>query len=69
MASRDGFRDSTGNIFARLGTGSIISGGGYLMMKFVERLAAKNGVDIDKVKRWGLEQKNEFTSLPSMSGA
>ena len=69
MASRDGFRDTRGNVFSRLGTGSIVSGGGYLMMKFVENLARKKGVDIEKVKRWGLDQKKEFTSLPSMSGA
>lgn len=69
MATRDGFRDSRGNIFARIGTGSIISGGGYMMMKFVENLAKKKGVDIDKVKKWGLDQKKEFTSLPSLSGA
>jgi radical SAM superfamily enzyme YgiQ (UPF0313 family) len=69
MASRDGFRDSNGNILSRLGTGAIISGGGYMMMKFVESLAKKKGVDIDKVKRWGLEQKKEFHSLAAMSGA
>lgn len=69
MASRDGFRDATGGLFARLGTGTIISGGGYMMMKYVERLARKRGVDIEKVKRWGLDQKKEFTSLPSLSGA
>ena len=69
MASRDGFRDSSGNIFSRMGTGAIISGGGYLMMRFVENLAKKRGVDIEKVKRWGIEHKKEFTSLPSLSGA
>ena len=69
MASRDGFRDSHGNIFARLGTGAIISGGGYLMMKFVESVARKKGVDIDKVKKWGLDQKDEIRSLAAMSGA
>jgi len=69
IASRDGFRDSHGNIFARLGTGAIISGGGYLMMKFVESMAKKKGVDIEKVKRWGMDQKKEIRSLAAMSGA
>ncbi|MEM0158537.1 MAG: radical SAM protein [Thermoplasmataceae archaeon] len=69
MAARDGFRDSHGNIFARIGTGSLISGGGLLMMKFVESMARKRGVDIEKVKRWGLDQKQEFNTLASISGA
>ncbi len=69
MASRDGFRDAHGNIIARLGTGSLISGGGLLMMKYVESIARKKGVDIEKVKKWGLDQKDEFHSLAAMSGA
>ncbi len=69
MASRDGFRDAHGNIIARLGTGSLISGGGLLMMKYMESVARKKGVDIDKVKRWGLDQRDEFHSLAAMSGA
>lgn len=69
IAARDGFRDSRGGMLSRIGTGSIISGGGFLMMKYVESLAKKKGVDIEKVKRWGLDQKKEFTSLTSVSGA
>lgn len=69
MSARDGFRDSRGNVFVRLGTGGIISGGGYLMLKTVESIAKKRGVDIDKVKRFGLENKSEITSLASMARA
>ncbi|MDS0257678.1 B12-binding domain-containing radical SAM protein [Thermoplasmatales archaeon AK] len=57
MATRDGFRDAHGNLLARFGTGSLISGGGLL------------SVDIEKVKRWGLDQKQEFTTVASISGA
>ncbi|MEM0155429.1 MAG: radical SAM protein, partial [Thermoplasmataceae archaeon] len=67
MASRDGFRDTRGNLFARLGTGGIISFGGRLMLRTVENIAKKRGVDIEKVKRWGNESNKEITSLASLS--
>lgn len=69
MANRDGYRDTHGNFIARAGTGTLISGGGMLMMKFIEHLAKKSGVDIEKVKRYGIENKKAFTSLASLSGA
>lgn len=69
MARRDGFRDTHGNVFARVGTGSIISGGGYLMMKFIEKRARKAGVDIEKVKRYGIENIKEITTLSALSRA
>ncbi|EQD43431.1 Fe-S oxidoreductase, partial [mine drainage metagenome] len=43
MSIRDGYRDATGNLLARFGTGSIISLGGYMMLKFIEKRARKNG--------------------------
>ena len=69
MAARDGFRDSTGSIMARFGTGTVISAGGYLMLKFVERRARKMGVDIEKVKNYGLSSKREIHSLSALSRA
>jgi radical SAM superfamily enzyme YgiQ (UPF0313 family) len=54
MASRDAYRDSKGNFLVRLVTGSLISVGGWAMMKVVESIAKKHGVDVDKVKRYGL---------------
>ncbi len=69
MATRDGFRDTTGNFIARLGTGSVISFGGYMMMKFIEKRARKMGVDIDRVKNYGLNSSREITSLSVLSRA
>ena len=69
MAARDGYRDSRGNFVTRLGTGSIISGGGFMMLKYVESVARKNGVDIEKVKKWGVERNAEFSTLASISNA
>jgi radical SAM superfamily enzyme YgiQ (UPF0313 family) len=69
MATRDGFRDSHGNLFARAGTGTILSVGGEIMLKVVEKIAKKNGVDIDKVKKWGIENSKEISSLSMLSRA
>jgi len=63
MASRDGYGNTNGNFFARAGTGSLIAGGGLLMMKWIERVASKAGVDIDKVKNYSLNGRKEITSL------
>lgn len=61
--------EGTGNAIVRSGTGAIIYFGGYLMMKVVEDIARKKGVDISKVKKYGLNQRNEFTSLSSLAHA
>ncbi len=63
VAARDGFRDTRGNFIVRAGTGSIIAGGGLLMMKWMERVAKKSGVDIDKVKNYAVGDHREITSL------
>ena len=69
MATRDGFRDTHGNFFTRAGTGSIISFGGLLMLKWIERMARKMGVDIEKVKNYDLGRTREITSLSAVSRA
>ncbi len=62
MAMRDARRDSKGNPLVKNGTAGIIYLGGWSMMKMVERIAKKHKVDIEKVKRWGLDrEKNKQT--------
>ncbi len=68
MAARRKY-EASGNFLVRGGTGMIIYFGGYLMMKVVEDIAKKRGVDISKVKRYGLEQRHEFTSMSSLAHA
>ncbi len=68
MASRRK-SEGDGNMIVRAGTGAVIYVGGYLMMKVVEDVARKKGVDISKVKGYGLEQKREFSSLSSLAHA
>ncbi|MCL5404599.1 MAG: B12-binding domain-containing radical SAM protein [Candidatus Marsarchaeota archaeon] len=59
MALRNARRESKGNPVVKMGTASVISLGGWVMMKFVEKLARKAGVDIEKVKRYGLTSESE----------
>jgi radical SAM superfamily enzyme YgiQ (UPF0313 family) len=61
--------EGAGNMVVRAGTGAIIYVGGYLMMKVVEDVARKKGVNISKVKGYGLEQRREFTSVSSLAHA
>ncbi|HUC38957.1 MAG TPA: radical SAM protein [Candidatus Acidoferrum sp.] len=64
MASRNAVKDSKGSALVKGGTASIISLGGWGMLKMVERMAKKRGVDIEKAKRWGLDQpKNRQTMV------
>jgi len=64
MAKRDAVRDSKGNFIARMGTAGIISFGGWVMMKVVESICKKRGVDIEKVKRYGLESSSSSVAVP-----
>jgi len=61
--------EASGNVLVRAGTGAIIHFGGYLMMKVIEDIAKKRGVNISKVKNYGLEYRKEFTSLSSLAHA
>ncbi len=69
MAIRDGLMDTKGGFFSRLGTGSLISGGGYFMLKYIERLAENAGVDIQKVKSYSVPPTKEIHSLGVMARA
>ena len=57
MALRNARKESKGNPVVKAGVSSTISLGGWAMMKFVEKLARKSGVDIEKVKRYGLDSE------------
>jgi len=65
MAARDSVRDSRGNPFVRMGTAGIRFGG-WVMMKVVESICRKRGLDTDKVKRYGLTGNTWLTSSVSV---
>ncbi len=55
MAARDAYRVMEGkNPLLKYTVGSTIRFGGYVMMKFIEGIARKNGVDIEKAKTYGV---------------
>jgi hypothetical protein len=60
MAARDSAPSSQGGLLSRLGTSSIISIGGWLMLKGIEHICKKRGLDLDKVKRIGSEAGDTF---------
>lgn len=56
MAARDSASASSGKLLGRAGTASLISFGGWAMLKGVERICKRRGLDIDKAKRYGLDE-------------
>lgn len=65
MALRNAKRESKGNPVVKLGISSTIALGGWAMMRLVERLARKAGVDIDKAKSYGLQ--NQSTRIETVA--
>ena len=55
MASRDAVKDSSGGYLSRMGMSALIGFGGWVMMKYVESIAKKHGLDLEKVKHYGLD--------------
>lgn len=65
MAARDSASATSGKLLGRVGTASLISVGGWLMLKGVERICRRRGLDVEKVKRYGIDdQKSDFKPVP-----
>lgn len=69
MAARDASAEGKGNPAVRLGTTSVITLGGYTMLKFMERIAKKGGVDIEKAKIYGIEHKKRIETVNELVNA
>jgi len=69
MALRNAKTESkrSGNKLAKLGTASVISVGAWAMLKFVENIARKGGVDIEKVNSYGLESNKRIESVQMLN--
>lgn len=67
MASRDAYAEGGGNILSKLGASSIIALGGYAMLKVVESICKKHGVDIDKVKSYGLNGSRRIETIAQLA--
>ncbi|MEM3227393.1 MAG: radical SAM protein [Candidatus Micrarchaeaceae archaeon] len=63
MARRDAFKAMNNrNLALKYSVGSLISLGGSVMLEFVERVAKKHGVDIDKAKTYGIGLHRDIES-------
>jgi radical SAM superfamily enzyme YgiQ (UPF0313 family) len=62
IAKRNAWKDSSGNPLVKTGTAGIIGIGGVLMGEAVGRIAAKNGVDLEKVKTWGIGKNKDIAA-------
>ncbi len=62
MAARDAYSEGRGNPLARLGASTLISLGGRIVLRFIEAICRKNGLDVEKVKNYGLEAQKPIVS-------
>ncbi len=69
MAKRDAYHETQGSILNKTVIGGLISFGGGLMLHAVENMAKKGGVDIDKIKNYGIERRSDITSQSVLSRA
>lgn len=69
MSSRDAGAESKGNPAVRMAITGVIGLGGYAMLKFVEKIAKKGGLDIEKAKSYGIEHKKKLESVTEMLNA
>ncbi|MCL5252685.1 MAG: B12-binding domain-containing radical SAM protein [Candidatus Thermoplasmatota archaeon] len=66
MAMRNSAKAGTGGFLTRAGTGLLIPFGGWLMLKGIERMCRKMGLDVEKVKRHGIAlERRSRSTLPS----
>ncbi len=69
MATRNAGMESKGNPAAKMAISSVINLGGYAMMKFIEGMAKKGGVDIERAKVWGIGNKSRLESITEVMNA
>ncbi|MEM4064974.1 MAG: radical SAM protein [Candidatus Micrarchaeaceae archaeon] len=67
MAARDVKASSTGSILSKYTLTALLNLGGYAMMEFVGNIAKKHKVDIEKVKRYGIEHKNRIETIADLN--
>jgi hypothetical protein len=56
IAARDAFSISSGNPLKRVLTGSIIVAGSKMMLHAVGAVCKKNGLDLEKISKYGLRR-------------
>ncbi len=69
MANRNAGMESKGNPATKMAITGTVTLGGYAMLKFVERIAKKGGVDIEEVKYHGIEHKKRIETVNELMNA
>ncbi|MBX8637482.1 MAG: B12-binding domain-containing radical SAM protein [Thermoplasmata archaeon] len=67
IAARDSPSSSHGRVVSRLGISSLIPIGGWLMMRRIEHICRSRGMDVEKVKRYGLGSGREIPKPKSIA--
>lgn len=57
MVVRNAVRDARENLFAKVSTGLMLRAGGWALFRQVSRICARRGLDLEKVARYGLQEK------------
>jgi radical SAM superfamily enzyme YgiQ (UPF0313 family) len=60
ITTRDALRDSAGNPLRRMVLATALSLGSWRLLGLIENMCRKRGVDLEKVKRYGLEQQDSI---------
>jgi radical SAM superfamily enzyme YgiQ (UPF0313 family) len=63
MAQRDAYESGKGWFLGRLGASSLIAFGGRVMLRVVEGICRKHGLDTEKVKNYGLNGNRRIESI------
>jgi radical SAM superfamily enzyme YgiQ (UPF0313 family) len=71
IATRDAFTNGRNgrnrNVFSLVGTGSLITLGGKAMLRVISNICRKQGLDLEKAARYGLNEKlPQAPSIPAM---
>ncbi|MGC8568226.1 MAG: B12-binding domain-containing radical SAM protein [Candidatus Micrarchaeia archaeon] len=69
IASRDVGMEARGNALVRGSLATTLYIGSRLMLKFLDHMMKKKGVDVDKVKNYGIEHNKHIESINEMNNA
>jgi len=69
MAQRDAYESGKGWFLGKMGASSLIALGGRAMLRVVEGICRKQGLDVEKVKNYGLAGNRRIESLHQLAQA
>ena len=67
VARRDALKDASGNLFSRLATAFFVGAGGWATLRLISSICRREGLDLEKTARYGLDEKMPQAPLISAS--